>query len=405
MGNSSWLVYAMIILLFTSAILILPPNAQAQSLTTHDPIFIENDDFFNSENGVNGGGTGTVDAPYIIENWAIDASSGHGIRIENTTKYFIIRNCLVENGGASYYGIYLENVINGRIENNVCENNQRGIVLSSSSNNTLINNTCENNSNSGIYLIDYSDNNILNNNTCFNNSTFGIYLNSSSNSTLDNNTLANNKYNFSVEGSDISHFVHDIDNSNLVDGRPIVYLIGENDLVINQDNIVGYLGLVNCDNIRVENLVFENNGQGVLLAGTENSWIENLVCSKNCYGIWLFDSDNNTCGNNICGNNCTGISLVHSSLCNIENNTCENNSNSGIYLIDYSDNNILNNNTCSNNGTGIWSESSNSTIFHNYLLNNENNAQDSGTNCWDNGSEGNWWSDWQPLSTPTLIMI
>jgi hypothetical protein len=46
---------------------------------------------------VNGGGDGCAGDPHIIENWAIDASSARGIYIR-TTKYFIIRNCLIENG-------------------------------------------------------------------------------------------------------------------------------------------------------------------------------------------------------------------------------------------------------------------------------------------------------------------
>jgi hypothetical protein len=36
---------------------------------------------------------------YIIENYVINASKANGIDIRNTTAYFVIRNCLVENGG------------------------------------------------------------------------------------------------------------------------------------------------------------------------------------------------------------------------------------------------------------------------------------------------------------------
>jgi hypothetical protein len=86
------------------------------------PIRIQNDYQFTAANGVVSG-SGTVSDPYIIENWAIDASGANGIDIQNTTAYFIVRNCLIENSAISMHGgIYLNNVVNGTIENNTCEN-------------------------------------------------------------------------------------------------------------------------------------------------------------------------------------------------------------------------------------------------------------------------------------------
>ncbi|TES83951.1 MAG: PGF-pre-PGF domain-containing protein, partial [Hadesarchaea archaeon] len=82
------------------------------------------------------------------------------------------------------------------------------------------------------------------------------------------------------------------------------------------------------------------------------------------------------------------------------NNTCENNE-YGIYVdecccLD------LTNNTCKNNAYGIYLYDSDSTISHNYLLNNtENNAYDEGSGGdWYESGEGNYWSDWQPPEHP-----
>ena len=433
-----------------------PASASPDGPTPHDPIHIVGDDNFTPANGVTSG-SGTADDPYIIEDWAIDASGKNGIKIQNTTAYFVIRNCLVENSGDYYYGIYLENVINGKVENNTCSNNYTSIYLGGSSSNTLSNNTCSN-SPFNIYLLNSSDYNTLSNNTCSNNywwwwrgKWFGIYLYSSSYNTLDNNTLSNNH--FGVSGDEISHFDHDIDTSNLVDGRPIYYLKDNSDIVIGPSLNVGYLGFVRCDNIRVENLVLEKKDQGILLVSIENSRIENCTflnnvkgihmyfssnntlsnntcenndigillysssnntpsnntCENNYYcGIYLYSSSNNTPSNNTCENNKYGIFLYSSSSNTLSNNTCENNYSEwggagiGIFLVSSSNYNNLTNNTCENNDTGIYLESSSSnTIFHNYLLNNtENNAYDNGANYWDNGSEGNYWSDWQPPDHP-----
>ena len=209
----STLVVASIIAL---AIPFLSPSLAHAALTPHVPIYISGNAHFTKPDPVNGGGLGTADDPYIIENWDINASSANGIYIENTTAYFVIRNCYVHDGRAhEFYGIKLDNVINGRLENNTCENDYFGIcIFYCPSNNTLINNICKNNSNGGIYLevspyhnlinnicennpyaicLSYSSYDNLINNTCLE-SSCGIYLYVSPYNNLFNNTCENNSY-------------------------------------------------------------------------------------------------------------------------------------------------------------------------------------------------------------------
>jgi parallel beta-helix repeat protein len=124
-------------------------QAQGATPTPRAPIFINGDSQFTPANGVTGG-SGTQADPYIIENWVIDASGAIGITIQNTTKYFVVWNCLVENGG-NYIGIYLDNAINGKVENNTCENNSYGIYLTSSSSNTIFYNYLLNNTENNAY--------------------------------------------------------------------------------------------------------------------------------------------------------------------------------------------------------------------------------------------------------------
>jgi parallel beta-helix repeat protein len=407
------------------------------------PIYINGNTQFTSANGVTSG-SGTASDPYIIENWVISASSANGIDIENTTAYFVIRNGLIENGGGSYYGIKLDKVVNGRVENCTCKNDDYGILLiTNSDNNILTNNTCENNIWYGIRL-EYSSNNALTNNTCENGG--GIYLYDSENIKMRNNTLSNNRYNFGMEGTTLSHFVHDIDNSNLVNEKPIRYLMGQSNEVIGPSLEMGYLGLVNCDNIRVENIVLKHNIQGILIASTKDSRVENCTFENNGWGIYLWGSDNNILTNNTCDENGGGgIGLLYSNNNIITINSCENNIWYGIRL-EYSDSNMIKNSTFSseneygvrlyssdnniieyntisnNNRDGIWFEydsvnntirnnkvtsnnsygiyilnsNDNNRIYHNNFVNNENQAYDNGSNYWDNGypSGGNYWSDY-----------
>ena len=60
-------------------------------------------------------GSGTEGDPYIIENLYIDAQGeGGGMYIRNTDKYFVIRNCWINNSEVIKYGaaIFLEYAVN-----------------------------------------------------------------------------------------------------------------------------------------------------------------------------------------------------------------------------------------------------------------------------------------------------
>lgn len=268
-------------ILFLSAILIvssLPigvglPKQQEQSVPIeprepHDPILILGEGGFTPSNGVTGG-SGTVNDPYIIEGWEIDASTAHGIKIVNTTAHFIIRNCLVQNGGNAYHGIYLHNVQNGQIKNTTTSNNNYGIYLLSSNNNILTNNIVSNNSYYGIHLGD-SSNNTLNNNTVSYNFFHGIDLEGQGiYNTITNNIVSNNG-----EG------IYDWTSYNTI----------INNIVSNND-----IGIHLCDSgsNTITNNTVENNGTGIFLDGPNNVLTGNTVINNSSYGIkvWIYSSN------------------------------------------------------------------------------------------------------------------
>lgn len=320
------------------AIPLLSSSPVHAALTPHAPILIDGNAGFTIPDPVNGGGSGTENDPYTIENWVISAENAHGIEIRNTTAHFVVRNCAVENGGGGYCGIYLSWVMDGRIQSNICGNNSNGIYLYHSSNNTLDNNTCGKNDKCGICFYWYSDNNTLSNNTCKNNSNPGaIYLGHSSNNIITNNTCENN-------------------------------------------NECGIWLDFSSNNILDYNTCEKNDEYGICLAYSSNNTLSNNACGKNYYqSIWLYGSSNNILSNNIV-ENVYGLFSV------------------GIYLDSSSDNNTLNNNTCENNRYGIYLwNSDNNQIYHNNFLNNSfMQARDVGTNYWDDGypSGGNYWSDY-----------
>ena len=96
-----------------------------------DPIVITSNYEFTTENGVVGG-SGTLDDPYIIAGWKIDAGySDYGIRVHRTDRAFIIRNVTIS--GATKAAISLSYVRNAQIETCDLTGNWIGITLSFSS--------------------------------------------------------------------------------------------------------------------------------------------------------------------------------------------------------------------------------------------------------------------------------
>ena len=326
-------------------------------------------------NGKNGGSIRDESGIYIyyVSNNVIANNtilySNYGICIVDSNYNTITSNNISNN---RRQGIFSHDSHNNIISNNIVLNNNYGIQLGYSSSNTISNNNVSNN-NYGIYLGDSNDNIITNNFVL--NGTLGIYLGAylhgSSNNTLYGNTMTANTYNFGIDGYYISNFIHTIATNNTVDGKPIYYLVGVSDLVIDTSIDVGFLGIVNGVNITVKDLTLTNNVQGVLFFNISNSSIENVTVLNNKYGIYLGDSHNNVVTNNTAINNDYGIKLDYCSNNTISNNNALDN-NYGIICV-FSDYNVIENNNASNNKNGIRLISSGYNVVSNNIANSNNN--------------------------------
>jgi len=150
--------------------------------------------------------------------------------------------------------------------------------------------------NAGLYITG-SDNAIISSNTITGSGQNGLLIEYSKNATLTGNTLASNHYNFGLTGTYTyhSHYdTHTIDSSNTVDGRPIVYRVGETGTTIGAASNAGTVYCVNCDDVTVEDLVLSNTYDGVVLWGTTPATVSNVSVAT-CYnGVDLLSSSNAT---------------------------------------------------------------------------------------------------------------
>ena len=243
--------------------------------------------------------------------------------------------------------VLLVSTTNSTITRNNIKNSDQGICLIDSLNNIISGNTITS-CGDGIAVKDSSNYNIISENTLKDNGQ-GIYLLESSNNTLRMNSLiGNGKQLFvycydSVYSHALSRFIHDVDTSNTVDGKPIIYWINEQDKTVPSE--AGHVLLVNCTNIKIEQLNIAD-GSGLQLAWTTNSSItKNTI---NGYGIRLYHSSNNI----VFENNPCCIDLYFSSNNSIHKNNATNNS-YGISLSASSHNNITEN-SITDNQDGIY---------------------------------------------------
>jgi parallel beta-helix repeat protein len=288
---------------------------------------------------------------------------GFGIEIQNSNDNLVANNTVINNL-LDAIDLYSSN--NNTVKGNHVSNNEVGIYLYDTTDTWMVSNLVENNTESGIF-IEESNDNLIADNLVKNNPLTGLNLWRSLNNTLKNNTMSGNKYSFDADGK------NDIDKSNLINGRPIYYLVGKSNLIIDESSMAGTVYCINCSNVSVKNLVIKNNDVGIYFFNTNNSRVENNTLSDNEGGVMLQRSSNNAIIGNTASNSLeNGIIIAYSSDENtVLNNKAIYNMKSGIFIESSWENKITENFASHNLMNGIViSNSSMNTVSSNIGSNN-----------------------------------
>lgn len=372
-------------------------------------------------------GDGSEENPYIIENYVIDANglNAHGISINNTRKYFIIRNCTVNDADQFKAGIRLQNVTNSKIIDNKFSSGYFGINLDDyCSNNSFINNSASSNS-YGIYVYNHSHNNQIINND-FNGNNFDIYLSSNVdsnymlnntigtaspsgskgifvgsgfNNSIINNSIMNKRY-YGIE-LNVANYTRVINNSVIntnANGYPgwglYIRQNARNNLLLNNTLIEsrGYGVYIdqNCyNNTLISNNVSENGLHGIFIESPESYVIDGVITGNTGYGIYINSTNNVSITNNFISNNLNGICINSSSLNNsILNNTIEQNTN-GILILNSNRTNMIYNLILDNTENSIYLVGANDSVVYRNALDKRYQDINETTNSTDNVIEEN----------------
>jgi parallel beta-helix repeat protein len=299
--------------------------------------------------------------------------------VDSTNSTFTGSNMTNCNAGVRVYsssGIVLQ-------ENNILENSKDGIDVQNSSNIVISESNVTKNSVHGIHLYN-STSNTLANNALASNKNGGLWFNFSSNNRVYSNNISGSKFGFGFIGNVTEDFMNDVDNANLIDNKPIYYLTNISDITVPSD--AGYVALVNCSNIVVQNLNLTSNVNGlvttncfnvtvqnlnlqgniysVMSTSTTNSTITHITVTSTDYGVLMYDSSrfNQITENNVTAND-FGISLQDSMNITVARNTAI--GSWDVHLKNSSGNTIESNTLVS--GDGMLLEDSN----HNTIIDNE----------------------------------
>jgi parallel beta-helix repeat protein len=312
-------------------------------------------------------------------------SPNAGIGLTNVKGCIISLNNVLVN---DYVGILLMDSSNIVITENIIKDNMFGITLIRSSDNILSKNQMTANWMEGVQLA-LSDRNKISANYVANNGFFGIQLERSLNNIVSNNTLeanfrhgvmldesSNNKVVRNVffrDGLGVSNSYENVVKDNIVNGKPLVYLEGLSDHVVQQ---AGQVILINCSRIKVENLNLSFTSVAILLSHTNDTEISaNNITETSWAGIWLEDSYYNRIHwNSIANNSGNGVSLKNASYNIVFRNKIIQNSHFGIQLLGFSNQNVITENDITDNNNGIsliYGPPSNNSILRNNIIHND----------------------------------
>ncbi|MCX8173110.1 MAG: right-handed parallel beta-helix repeat-containing protein [Thermoplasmata archaeon] len=366
--------------LVLGTIFFVSSNAAAEKFTLRPPIRINGDSGFVASNGVVAG-NGSAANPYIIDGWEINGSGyGFGIYIGNTTDYFIVRNCYIHHAGGNSgeftknAGIYLYNVINGKIETNTVSSNGIGIYAVFSSGNAITGNTISQSTDAGVQLY-LSDAFTVSNNSIVNNP-YGLLLDSSIGCTLAGNTFSNDGV--AIRGESIDYWnTHTIPTTNSVNGKSLYYFTNTNGITVPS---AGQIILANCTGFSVKNLVITGTSTALVAGFTTSTKIENCNFSNNrFYGIELYACNANTINaTNTSQNGISGVALTNSNWNRFNTVTAVSNQGTGILLMNSNNNTLSGIKASSNQNAGINLVQS----YDNYILNSQVNQNgEDGIQC------------------------
>jgi PKD repeat protein len=249
-----------------------------------------------------------------------------------------------------------------------------------------------------------SSNIFVGNNYCFEDQ-IAIEIAGSSNTLVENNSVTANSiggiifYTCSISRACDNNFTNNV-NGLLLFGGSNTINVSTNRFYDNNESSIESIDAfgANYNNTIERNTIQGSNAStGIVLQSENNTMLISNDITNASVGIFLYQGVNDS----ISSMSIENCSLYAIEMKNVSRDMLRDdivgNSSMGLYLFENSTLNSVVNNTIENNtryGINIEAGSQNNLIYLNEFVNNTVNAHDNASNAWDNGTYGNYWSDY-----------
>lgn len=361
------------------------------------------------------GGTYTLTAPIYTEEYGGDGvviersdmtleGAGCGVHGPdwdgNGVRLSYVQNVTVRNMTVSGYvtGVYLLYCSNVNMTGNTVSGNICGIECHRTENITIAQNTVYQSIEAhNIYLGNDARSQIVNNN--ISQAMNGIRLyNCTHESIYANNITTIKDFGIQLNSSNYTSTYENIIENNK-NGIGLDYYSAYNSIFDNQIKTCNATGIrfENCSSNSILGNTIILNANGVFGQFSDSNIItENNITANTAGGICLnYSSSNNIVNNNMIDNQ-NGVQLRSSFSNLVHGNSLISNTLYGIGLDSHCSLNDIHENTIQQSYYGIliFGLCPNNTIYHNNMINNTDQANAMSSNRWDNGCEGNYWSNY-----------
>jgi parallel beta-helix repeat protein len=263
-----------------------------------------------------------------LENLRVELGGGYIIDLTNTTDSYLINDTLVGTGNSPTsatptasdqlvfepYAINCVYTDNVTIEDNTVTDASTALSMELSNGNTII----RNNIADGLV---------------------GVDLENSQNNYFRDNAITDQKWGFMLETDPSYGYNNNIDSSNTVDDKPIIYWVNIHQATVSSES--AFIALVHCQDITVQ----DTDPQGIVLAFSSNCKITNVQMAGTAgEGIALVNSSNVDITQSTLDNQAVGVDFLCSSNNLVSQCTIQGSLSRGIDF-DASNNNVVSKNS------------------------------------------------------------